>query len=147
MAHSCVMTKREEKGKATSDSEHPVRNLNDRLLRNLRRAIAQGRALQEEEIDLLVAITRRGNASQEKNCDHWHPPCCMFHNRNQCRSSNTCLFVPLTADRSPIPKGKAKGDEVKVSSVAEDTKARGNSLHAKEEKSEAVRIVAKGNLE
>ena len=69
---------KKEQEQVISDSEHPVRNLNDSLLRNLRPAIAHGRAVQESTFDLLVSINQKGSCQSGEFC-HSHPLCCVSH--------------------------------------------------------------------
>ena len=113
-AHLSMMTRREEKGKVTTDSRHPVRNLNDSLLRNLRPTIAQERPIRKKKIDLFVSKLERWHCQQDKNFDFGHPPFAFFINGNNADQA-TRVFPHMS---------KMIGDKVKDSNaIAIQTKS------------------------
>ena len=84
-AHSCMMTRREEKCDKRQQHTLGPTPSNDSFLRNQRPPVAQQRALPK---DRLSGFNYKEQCLQDTNCDYWHSPFCIFHKRDQCRSGN-----------------------------------------------------------
>ena len=134
VAHSSTMTRKEEREKATSDSEHQGRRIVDSLLRNLKPSTALGHRDKPER-------TRWSTP-----CQYRHPPFCTLQKRNQRTAGNTCPFIHLSKyDRLPS-HGRNQRDTVTDSNaIVKHTKAGGSSLQ--EPTPEIMNIRAKGILE
>ena len=87
-----------------SDSQHQIRQTINNHLQNQNSASRQEQTLQDETIDLLVSIKKKGSCLKDKNCDCWHLPLCVFHKRCQCS-----VGVNRSKGRAIVKQIKARG--------------------------------------
>ena len=105
----------QKRAKVTSGSEHQIRHFDE--------TSSTGKCDRP-----LCVKNKEGQSLKDQNCDHWHPPVCIFHRKRLCRAGNTCPFVHLDKDDRLRSLGrKTKGDTPKDSNaIAKHAKTAGN---------------------